>query len=93
MSAIAIVGATGTIGTTLARRLVRNGQQLLLVGRDDDKLRMLSDELNQPYSIVDFTSSAPLEEALRTASAEVSGFHAIVNCIGSLLLKPDLQSL
>ena len=88
MSAIAIVGATGTIGTTLARRLVRNGQQLLLVGRDDDKLRMLSDELNQPYSIVDFTSSAPLEEALRTASAEVSGFHAIVNCIGSLLLKP-----
>lgn len=88
MSAIAIVGATGTIGTTLARRLVRNGQQLLLVGRDDDKLRTLSDELNQPYSIVDFTSSAPLEEALRTASAEVSGFHAIVNCIGSLLLKP-----
>lgn len=88
MSAIAIVGVTGTIGSTLARRLVRNGHQLLLAGRDEDKLRNLSIELNQPYSVVEFTTSASLEEALSTASAELGGFHAIVNCIGSLLLKP-----
>lgn len=88
MSSIVILGATGTIGMVLARRLVRHGQQVLLVGRNEEKLRSLSAELSQPFLRVDLTGSQPLEEALRVQSDVSGGFHAFVNCIGSILLKP-----
>ena len=88
MSSIAILGATGTIGRVLAQRLIRQGQQVLLVGRDQNKLQSLSAELGQPYATVDLSSSQPLEEALRGAADAQGGIHALVNCIGSILLKP-----
>lgn len=88
MSSIAIFGATGTIGSVLARRLVRHGQQVLLVGRNEEKLRSLSEELSQPFVTVDMTSSQALEMGLRAVADAQDGFHALVNCIGSILLKP-----
>ena len=88
MSLIAILGATGTIGSVLARRLVLQGQHVLLVGRNEEKLRSLSEELGQPFVAVDLTSSQPLEDALREMADAQGGFHALVNCIGSILLKP-----
>ena len=88
MSSIAILGSTGTIGSTLALRLVRQGHRVLLVGLNEEKLRVLSQELLQPFVKVDLTSSQRLEEALRNAADAEDGFHALVNCIGSLLLKP-----
>lgn len=88
MSMIAILGSTGTIGSALARRLVRNGHQLLLAGRNEEKLVALSRELDQPFLKVDLTSSLLLEEELRKAAETEGGIHALVNCIGSLLLKP-----
>jgi len=88
MSSIVILGATGTIGRVLARRLVRQGQQVILVGRNEEELRSLSEELGQPFLRVDLTGSQPLEEALQTHLDASGGFHAFVNCIGSVLLKP-----
>lgn len=87
MSRVAILGATGTIGSTLARRLVRQGQAVLLVGRSEEKLAPLAKELAQPFVSVDLGASQPLLEALEAAAAE-GGLHGLVNCIGSLLLKP-----
>jgi NAD(P)-dependent dehydrogenase (short-subunit alcohol dehydrogenase family) len=88
MSRIAILGATGTIGGALARRLVRQGRDLVLVGRNAAKLSALSQELCQPYEKVDLSSSQHLEEVLHNAAKAQDGFCAIVNCIGSILLKP-----
>lgn len=88
MSLIAILGATGTIGSVLARRLVRQGQPVLLVGRNEEKLRSLSEEIGQPFVMADVASSQTLEEALRSGSDAHNGCRAVVNCIGSLLLKP-----
>lgn len=88
MSAIAILGATGTIGSVLARRLVREGQPVLLVGRNEEKLSALGQELAQPFVTVDLTCSQQLEQALEAAADVQGGLHGLVNCIGSLLLKP-----
>lgn len=88
MRSIAILGATGTIGSALARRLVRQGHQVFLVGRSEEKLRSLSEELGQPFVTVDLTSSQALEQALRAMCAAHGGLHGLVNCIGSILLKP-----
>jgi 3-oxoacyl-[acyl-carrier protein] reductase len=88
MSAIAILGATGTIGSVLARRLVRQGESVLLVGRNEEKLSTLGRELAQPFVVLEMTSSQQLEQALKTAADVQGGLHGLVNCIGSLLLKP-----
>ena len=63
MSMIAVLGATGTIGSVLARRLVQNGNQLLLIGRNEERLVSLSRELDQPSVAVDLTNSQSLEES------------------------------
>lgn len=88
MTAIAIMGATGTIGSALAHRLAGQGQSLLLVGRNPDKLASLSALLRQPSIAVDFSRSEALEEALRSGSEPLGGLSGLVNCIGSVLLKP-----
>ena len=87
MSTIAIIGSTGTIGRVLARRLVRNGHRLLLVGRNEEKLNAFSSELDQPFAKVDLTNSQSLEEALGKAAETTGGITGLVNCVGSLLLK------
>ena len=88
MSAVAILGATGTIGRSLASRLVSSGQQVLLVGRSAEKLQSLSDELQQPFAVIDCTSSQSLIDALQQHEGQLGGYSGLVNCIGSLWLKP-----
>ncbi len=87
MSMTAIIGSTGTIGSVLARRLVRHGHRLLLVGRNEAKLSALSEELDQPFAKVDLSNSQSLEAALEQAAETAGGINGIVNCVGSLLLK------
>jgi NAD(P)-dependent dehydrogenase (short-subunit alcohol dehydrogenase family) len=70
---IAIVGASGGIGSALARRLHAAGAQLLLLSRTPEKLAALAAELNAPAQLLD----EPL-----------GALTGIVNCAGSLLLKP-----
>ncbi|MBA4016100.1 MAG: oxidoreductase [Pirellula sp.] len=88
MSAVAILGASGTIGSAVARKLVNSGRRVLLVGRDPEKLDRLGAELGTPTAVVDFRSSQPLEAALVEHGESLGGFSGLVNCIGSLLLKP-----
>ncbi|WP_425613369.1 SDR family NAD(P)-dependent oxidoreductase [Anatilimnocola sp. NA78] len=88
MERVAILGATGTIGSALARRLVSHGRSLLLLGRNAEGLRLLGNELDQPFAAVDLQSSAPLETVLTESAATDGGFSGLVNCIGSVLLKP-----
>ena len=57
---IAILGASGTIGSALARRLVRSGRNVLLVGRNGEKLAQLSAELGQPTETIDAAHSQSL---------------------------------
>jgi len=88
MERVAIMGASGTIGGAIARRLVRLGNAVLLVGRNEEKLSALARELNQPFVTVDFSNSSGLEEALKQDADANGGFTGLVNCIGSVLLKP-----
>jgi 3-oxoacyl-[acyl-carrier protein] reductase len=88
MDRIAIIGATGSIGGTLARRLVRHGRNVFLIGRNGEKLKSLATELSQPFAIVDVSNSQSLEDALLHATRTNDDLGGIVNCVGSVLLKP-----
>lgn len=88
MASTVILGATGTIGTVLAKLLVAGGGSVLLAGRNEAKLAALAVELNQPFVEVDCSTSRALEDALQAYSEPCGGYSGLVNCIGSLLLKP-----
>ncbi len=88
MNHIAIFGASGTIGSSLARRLVARGDRVLLVGRDQSKLAALGQEVQQPWVVADANNSQALESCLRSAEDAQGPLDSLVNCIGSVLLKP-----
>lgn len=79
-----IIGAGGGIGSALARRLKSAGASLMLMGRSGERLAALGAELSAETRVIDATSAAELEQAV----AECGAIQGIVNCAGSLLLKP-----
>ena len=81
---IAIVGATGGIGSALARRLKADGHQVLLIGRTAASLNRLAGELDCPMAVADATEAEPLQQVLNSAGP----LQGIVNCAGRILLKP-----
>lgn len=85
---IAILGATGSIGSSLARVLSAAGHSLVLLGRNEAKLAQLSQETSQPFAVVDMSSSQNLIVAITTSMNPAESLTGIVNCIGSLWLKP-----
>ena len=79
-----IVGASGGIGAATARRLVEAGYGIVLAGRDAGRLAPLAAALQCEHVAVDATSF----EALDAAMQSFAPLTAVVNCAGSLLLKP-----
>lgn len=88
MDRIAVLGATGGVGRAIASRLVTRGRGVLLVGRNSEKLRQLAAELGQPFVKVDLSATQPLEDALKQETESSGGLGGLINCVGSVLLKP-----
>lgn len=87
MGTIVILGATGTIGSALARKLTTLGYPLLLVARSEAKLLPLAHELSQPSVSLELSSSQPLIDALQSHVTTHGPIVGVANCIGSVLLK------
>jgi len=82
MSVFAVIGATGGIGSAVARRLRARGFAVRLIGRNEERLALLASEIGATYAVADATRVLELEAVL---GADLLG---VVNCAGSLLLKP-----
>ena len=50
---IAIIGATGTMGSAITLLLARTNNELLLMARDQQKIKTLSDFLKKEYPLTD----------------------------------------
>lgn len=86
-----VLGATGAIGTAVARRLHAEGASLLLVGRDAAKLRPLADELGANHAVLPSAAAGAVATTLRAACPD-GGVAGVAHCIGSLHLKPAHRS-
>lgn len=86
--AFVVLGASGGIGSQVARRLVRAGHAVLLASRQSEHLDVLATELAAPACVVDATNFEQVESCFSKAIAEFGRVDGAVNCVGSLLLKP-----
>ena len=83
-----IFGATGGIGSALARRLSVAGWRLALCARGQERLNLLGGELNAHIEPADATDSQSVENAFAAVCEKFGRLDGVVNCCGSLLLKP-----
>lgn len=83
-----ILGATGGIGAALARRLASTGARLLLGGRSPESLALLGQETGGLPHPLDATRFDEVERAVQSAVEEWGRIDGMVNCVGSVLLRP-----
>lgn len=85
---LVILGATGAVGSSLSRRLKGAGHDVFLAGRNPQVLRDLSDELAAPSLSLDVLEPGSIERTIQSACETFDHIDGVVNCIGSVLLKP-----
>ena len=85
-SKILIFGATGSVGSSLAK-LMRNGPSSChLIGKNEEEVSRISEETGHTFSVVDVLEDNFIEKIEK----DVDGFDisGIVYCVGSIDLKP-----
>ena len=86
--AYVILGASGGIGSAIARRLAADGAHLVLAGRSLDRLQPLAAELGATAHGVDAADFAAVESLVAGAAQAHGRVAGLVNAVGSILLKP-----
>lgn len=93
---VMIMGATGCTGSALAERLCRSGYKVGLMGRSQEKLAELKERLmacgaaeeDVATALCDATVYAQVEAALVRLELQLGDTYGLVNCVGSLHLRP-----
>jgi 3-oxoacyl-[acyl-carrier protein] reductase len=81
-----IAGATGGVGSLLAKSLVAAGANVFLAARDEAKLNALKTELDVSAATIDGADFESYDRAIE-AAVSVAPLHGAVCCTGSLILK------
>ena len=85
---VVVLGGTGGIGSELTRRLTGAGTNVLAVARTDSDLAALASETGAETLRADATSFEDVEKAAGHARSLWGRIDGIVNCVGSVLLRP-----
>ena len=72
------------MGSATARRLRAGGAEVVLAGRNEEKLASLGKALQSKYTVLDAVNFEAVDQEVQNAAP----LDAVVNCAGSLLLKP-----
>ena len=79
-----IVGATGSIGSSLAEQLYASGKEIHLVSRNEEETKSLSEKFNCSYTIADVLE----EKFVDKIKLDIQEVNGIAYCVGSIDLKP-----
>lgn len=85
---VVVVGAYGGIGRAVCEILRGQGARVAMVGRDEAKLESLVETIGGLPIVGDATSFADMVAAFEKATDSFGPLTGVVNCAGSLLLKP-----
>lgn len=80
------MGASGALGSRIARALSDQGARLLLVGRDEQRLRDLG--IDAPVVVGDLGDATTGDRVVEAARAELDGLDGLVNAAGIAAFGP-----
>lgn len=83
-----IIGATGGVGSNLARRLHQTGAKLILASEGTKKQCLAIARLEGDYVLCDATSMSQMRDCIESALVIHGRLDGVANCVGSVLLKP-----
>ncbi len=84
---ILVFGGTGGVGSALSRRLAATSKPVFLVGRSEDRLAKLGQELRAPYGVCDVLDRASIDHVVQSAASE-GALAGLAFCVGSIVVKP-----
>lgn len=79
-----LIGATGGVGSAIARRVAARGGRLHLIARREEPLAALAHELGASHATADARDGASLTAAIVAAGSAVC---ALAYCVGSIRIK------
>jgi 3-oxoacyl-[acyl-carrier protein] reductase len=83
-----VVGGTSGIGAEVARKLVAQGSIVTITGRNSGRLAEMAAETGVDTLSLEARESTAVEAAVEAVRAKHGRLDGIVNCAGSILLKP-----
>ena len=89
MALVWITGATGAVGSALARRLIARGDAVVLTARNTDRLLSLASELGGPAYVVaaDATQEQSIQSALTQIEQQFGTPTGLAHCVGSIFIR------
>ena len=79
-----IFGATGSVGSSLAEQLKDSGNDIHLVARNADEVKVIADKLGCSYTVADVLEDGFIEKV----KSDINDIKGIAYCVGSIDLKP-----
>jgi NAD(P)-dependent dehydrogenase (short-subunit alcohol dehydrogenase family) len=79
-----IFGATGSVGSSLAEQLKNSGNDIHLVARNEDEVKVIADKLGCSYTVADVLDDGFIEKV----KSNINDIKGIAYCVGSIDLKP-----
>jgi NAD(P)-dependent dehydrogenase (short-subunit alcohol dehydrogenase family) len=79
-----IFGATGSVGSSLAKQLKNSGNDIHLVARNESEVKILSEKLSCSYTVADVLEDGFIEKI----KEDINDVKGVAYCVGSIDLKP-----
>ena len=79
-----IFGATGSVGSSLAKQLKNSGNDIHLVARNESEVKAIAEQLGCSYTVADVLEDGFIEKV----KSDINEIKGIAFCVGSIDLKP-----
>ena len=79
-----IFGATGSVGSSLAEQLKNSGNNIHLVGRNENEVKAIAEKLDCSYTVANVLEDGFIEKV----KSDINDIKGIAYCVGSIDLKP-----
>ncbi|MDA9679188.1 SDR family oxidoreductase [Candidatus Pelagibacter sp.] len=79
-----IFGATGSVGSILAKQLKNSGNDIHLVARNESEVKAVAEKLGCSYTVADVLEDGFIEKV----KLDINDIKGVAYCVGSIDLKP-----
>jgi len=79
-----IFGATGSVGSSLAEQLKNSGNDIHLVARNENEVKVIAEKLGCSYTVADVLENGFIEKV----KSDINDIKGVAYCVGSIDLKP-----